>query len=77
MIYQIKVQGQVDPSWSDWLNGMQITTQASPDAGWVTVLTGPMIDQADLRGILDHLWDMNLTILSVNRVEAFPGERRS
>jgi hypothetical protein len=70
MKYQIKVQGNVDPSWSDWFNGMGVSSVINGDGYGVTTLTGQVEDQATLRGILNHLWDLNLTILSVNRVES-------
>ena len=63
-IYQIRVQGQLDTSWSDWLGGLTITSQPSGE----TLVTGPIIDQAALHGILDKLYAMNLTILSVVQV---------
>ena len=69
MKYQIKVQGNVDPSWSDWFNGMEVSAETGPKAGSVTIFIGPVEDQAALRGILNHLWDLNLTILSVIQLE--------
>lgn len=69
MVYQIKVQGNVDPSWSDWFNGLDITKETSQDTHSITTFTGTVGDQATLRGILNRLWDLNLTILSVIRVE--------
>ncbi len=70
MTYQIKVQGHVGSSWSDWFNEMEITTDTGSGANCITTLTGHITDQASLRGILNHLWDLNLTILSVTRIEA-------
>ena len=70
MIYQIIVQGCLDPSWSDWFSGMVITNDTGKDAQLTTTLNGNMEDQSTLRGILNQLWDLNLTILSVNRVES-------
>ena len=69
MIYQIKVQGCLDPNWSDWFNEMEITNETKTDSHSITTFEGAVGDQATLRGILNHLWDLNLTILSVNRVE--------
>ena len=63
-IYQIRVQGQLDESWSDWLGELTITPQ--PDGA--TLLSGSIIDQAALHGILDRLYGLNLTILSVVQV---------
>ena len=51
-------------SWSDWLGELAITPQ--PDGE--TLLSGPIVDQAALHGILDKLYGMNLTILSVVQV---------
>ncbi len=65
MIYQIQVLGNIDPSWSDWFDGMELTREARKDGSLITTLTGPVADQATLRGILIGLWDLNLTILSV------------
>ena len=65
-IYQIRVQGQIGESWSDWLGGLTITPQ--PDGE--TLLAGSVVDQAALHGILDRLYAMNLTILSMVQVRA-------
>ena len=70
MIYQIKVEGCLDPNWSDWFNEMEITNETKTDSHSITFFEGAVEDQATLRGILNHLWDLNLTILSVNRVES-------
>ncbi len=63
-IYQIKIQGRLDESWSGWFNSMAITVE-----GNTTTLTGAVIDQAALRGILSRLWDLNLALISVNSIE--------
>jgi len=69
MQYQIKVQGCIDPSWSDWFNGMDVLLETGRDGSCVTTFTGSIEDQAALRGIMNHLWDLNLTILSVIQLE--------
>ncbi len=69
MIYQIQVQGNVDPSWSDWFNGMEISVDTSREGPCVTTLTGQVGDQAALRGMLNHLWDLNLILIAVRRIE--------
>ncbi len=63
-IYQIKVQGKLDAKWSDWFNGLTVTLESD-----ITTLTGAVVDQAALRGILDKIWDLNLTLISINRIE--------
>jgi len=79
MIYQIKVQGEVDPSWSDWFNELHISTEPGDDCAAVTTLRGDVCDQSGLRGILNRLWDLNLTVLSVLRLDSTgpAGEIRS
>ncbi len=68
-VYQIQVQGQMGECWSHWFPDVDITHQPSPDGRSVTTLTGPVPDQAALRGMLSKLWDLNLTLLSVTRCE--------
>jgi hypothetical protein len=63
-VYQIQVRGKLDKSWSDWFNGLTITLESG-----ITTLTGPVADQAALRGILSKVWDLNLVLISVNRIE--------
>ena len=67
--YQIKVLGRIDPSWSDRLQGLTIcpvTVEASPR---LTSLEGELIDQAALAGVLNMLYELHLTIVSVQRLE--------
>lgn len=66
-VYQIKVEGMLDRKWADWFNGMAITCD-----GDVTTLTGSVVDQARLRGILSKIWDLNLTLVSVVQVGTHP-----
>lgn len=66
-VYEIRVAGQLDPAWSRWFNGLHIVLDGQQPP--VTTLSGPVIDQAKLRGLLNKLWDLNLTVLSVNRIE--------
>jgi hypothetical protein len=66
-IYQVKVKGVLDDRWSDWFNGMEIDVESTSDGKPITTLTGPVADQARLRGIVSRLWDLNLTLLSISR----------
>lgn len=61
-VYQIRVKGTLDSTWSDWFDGFTII--ATEDE---TELTGFVADQAALHGILTKLNDLGLTILSVTR----------
>jgi hypothetical protein len=68
-VYQIKVQGRLDERWSDWFDGMTITFERQSDGSTVTTLTGVVVDQAALHGILSKIRDFNLTLISVTKVE--------
>lgn len=70
MIYQITVQGCIEPSWSDWFDGIEITNETHKDVFSTTTFTSKVEDQATLRGILNRIWDLNLVVLSINRVES-------
>ena len=63
--YQIEVQGRLDDSWAGWLDGMVIARAHARDGMPIVVLTGPVADQAALRGLLSRLWDLNLTVIAV------------
>ena len=64
-IYQIKVQGEINQSWSGRFGGMQITVEKSEDRKPVSILIGRINDQSALSGILTTLYDMHLTVLLV------------
>ncbi len=68
-VYQIVVQGELDDKWSAWFTDVTIAFGRTGDDPPLTVLTAQMIDQARLRGILNKLWDMNLTVIALNRIE--------
>jgi hypothetical protein len=67
-IYQIILQGQLSSQWSDWFDGFTITL----DERGQTILTGPVIDQAALHGVLKKIRDLGIPLISVNRLD--PGE---
>ena len=66
IIYQIKIQGDLEEHWTDWFEGMSITS--APGDPPVTTLTGVLRDQAALRGVLYKLWNLNLKLISVTPV---------
>ena len=67
-IYQIKVCGKLDAHWSDWFGGLAIAHEIANNDLPVTILTGPVIDQAALYGILWQLRDLNLRLISVTPI---------
>lgn len=70
--YQIRIQGALDQSWSDWFDGFTISQQNSE-----TLLVGKVLDQAVLHGILGIINDLGLAIMSVERVEPASKEKHS
>ena len=67
-IYEIKVQGHLDQSWSDWFEGMTITVYTEPDCPSITTLTGEIVDQAALQGVLLRIHDLNMKLVSVRQI---------
>jgi hypothetical protein len=68
--YRICIQGILDKNWSDYCGGMTIEHERDPHQHAVTVMTGRLVDQSALVGILNSLHDIGCPILSVERVEA-------
>ncbi len=66
--YQIRIKGHLSPQWADWFDGLTITLQDDAE----TLLTGPVVDQAALHGLLKKLRDLGIPLLSVNQIE--PGQ---
>ena len=64
IVYQIRVKGYLEEEWSDWFDGMAVAQLENGD----TTLTGPVIDQPALFGLLFKVSNLNLTLLSVNVV---------
>ncbi len=62
--YEIKIQGRLDPGWSEWFSGLQLSHLEGDE----TLLSGWLADQAALHGLLERIRDLNLTLISVNRV---------
>lgn len=66
-VYEIQVEGDLDQSWEGWFDGL--TIKREPAGHGRTMLIGSVADQPALRGLLCRLWDLNLTIVSVRRME--------
>ena len=62
--YQIKIKGHLDNHWSDWLDNLTISNEASGEA----VLYGPLTDQAALHGVLIKIRDLGLPLLALTTV---------
>ncbi|MDX2417343.1 MAG: hypothetical protein QNK19_07770 [Xanthomonadales bacterium] len=66
--YEIKVQGWLDETWSDWMSGMQIKVYIPEGKKPVAILNGRLKDQSELLGVLNNLYELHLPILSVSVV---------
>ena len=66
--YEIKVPGELDESWSDWIGRMTIAVEGEGDGPPVTTLTGAL-DQASLQSVLRRLYSLGLPLISVVWVE--------
>jgi hypothetical protein len=67
-LYEIRVKGHLDDRWADWFEGMIITLEDNGN----TLLTGPVVDQAALHGLLKKVRDLGMPLLSVS--PAKPGQ---
>ena len=65
LVYQIRIKGHLGQPWMDWFDGLTITLEEDGD----TLLTGLVVDQAALHGLLKKVRDLGLPLVSVNRVQ--------
>ncbi len=64
-IYRITIKGHLDSEWSDWFDGLTITPVDTGE----TILSGPVVDQTALHGVLIKIRDLGLPLLSLARIE--------
>ena len=64
-LYEIRLKGYLDSRWAGWFDGMSITLAENGD----TVLTGPVVDQTALHGLLKKVRDLGLPLRSINCLE--------
>jgi hypothetical protein len=64
-VYQFVVKGHLDSEWSDWFDGLTITLVDNGE----TILSGPIVDQTALHGVLIKIRDLGLPLLSLTRIE--------
>ncbi len=69
-LYEIRLKGHLDDRWADRFEGLTITLEENGN----TLLTGPVIDQAALHGLLKKVRDLGMPLVSVNFVNPDPGK---
>lgn len=62
--YEIRVEGILDQRWAAWFEGLEIISDGSQ-----TVISGPVVDQAALHGLLNRVCDLGLVLVSVRRLD--------
>ena len=68
VVYQIRLKGHLSSQWTDWFEGLSITLEDNGN----TLLTGPVVDQAALHGLLKKVRDLGMPLVSVSPVEPGP-----
>jgi hypothetical protein len=67
-LYEIRIKGHLNDRWAEWFEGLTITLEDNGD----TVLTGPVVDQAALHGLLKKVRDLGMPLVSINFIK--PGQ---
>jgi hypothetical protein len=62
--YEIRLEGQLDQRWTDWFEGFVLTTESDG----TTTLSGRVVDQAALHGLLRRVSDLGVTLISINAI---------
>ncbi len=73
MIYQIRIKGHLDRHWTDWFECLTITALDNGE----TLLTGPVLDQAALHGLLRKVRDVGIPLVSLMRVKPDPADAKA
>lgn len=76
VVYEIKIKDVLDDHWNQWFEGMTLTQVENGEIGQMcTLITGPIADQPALHGLLAKIRDLNLTLISVCRINSETNKR--
>lgn len=64
-VYQIRIAGHLESRWELWFDNLHIENHTAPDGTLTTTLTGPIVDQAALYGVISRLRDMGAELIGV------------
>jgi hypothetical protein len=68
--YRIAVKGRIDECWSEYLGGLQIGQHVHDDEPPITILCGQVVDQGELMGVLNAIYEMHMPILWIEKIPA-------
>lgn len=63
-LYEIRIKGHLDKRWAHWFEGLSVTLATNGE----TLLSGPVVDQAALHGVLRNVRDLGMNLISVNQI---------
>ena len=68
-VFEFRIEGRIDPCWEEWFEGLSMRYEIDEQTGLaITVLSGPIADQAALHGILEKISRLNFALYSVNPI---------
>jgi len=75
--YQIKIQGRQTEGWADWMDDLKIFVERAPEETTITVLNGIVKDQSGLHGLLNHIRDLSIPLISVQLIDPISLDKES
>ena len=75
VVWRIRLDGHLEKNWAEWFNGLDVNREKCANGTWQTVLEGQPRDLAVLHGLIIRMWDMNISVLSLELVDS-PAERK-
>ena len=70
-VYQFRIKGHLGPQWMGWFEGLTVTLEEDGN----TLLSGPMIDQSAMHGVLKKIRDLGMPLLSMNPIDSDPAAK--